>query len=473
MVFRWFGARHYKPDVQKYFKKLPKITVQIPLYNERLVATRIVDAVAAFDYPAEKLQIQIVDDSTDETSQLIAQRVQHFQAQGINIQHLQRRIRTGFKAGALKEAMKQATGEYIAIFDADFIPEPTLLKATIHHFNQPKMGMIQFRWQHLNRNSSSLTKAQAMMLDSHFSLEQQVRCSSNLFFNFNGTAGIWRTEAIIDAGNWSADTLTEDLDLSYRAQLNGWKMLYLNDHGCAGELPADMAAFKSQQHRWAKGGVQVMKKILGTVWRSSFSVKHKIEASFHLSNNLAYLVMMIDSVCLLLPSLFAREYLQLETILWIDLPMLILSSASHLIYLFFGQVALGHSKIAAMFKLPRLLLIGIQLAYNNAKAGIEALRGQESEFVRTPKSGELLNNTTTATATPLGLSFYQAVTPKGVGFELMIASVFCMVAIWASANQVWLMLPVLVFLICGFTATAAESFILQLRTYSAENKKLS
>jgi len=475
MVFRWFGARHYKPGIPKVFEKLPKITVQIPLYNERLVAKRIVDAVAAFDYPAEQLQIQIVDDSSDETSQLTAERVRHYQLQGINIQHLQRTIRTGFKAGALKEAMDQATGEFIAIFDADFIPEPSLLKETIHHFNQDRMGMIQFRWLHLNRNSSSLTKAQAMMLDSHFSLEQQVRCSSNLFFNFNGTAGVWRTEAIIDAGHWSADTLTEDLDLSYRAQLKGWKMLYLNDHGCAGELPADMAAFKSQQHRWAKGGVQVMKKMLGIVWRSSFSLKHKIESSFHLSNNLAYLVMMIDSVCLLLPSLFARQYLQLETNLWVDLPMLMLASASHLIYLFFGQVALGRSKTAALMKLPRLLLIGIQLAYNNAKAGVEALRGQESEFVRTPKSGEHLQtgqnkaiqNTSTDT---FGLSFYQAVTPKGVAFELMIATVFLMVSIWAVMNQVWLMLPVLLFLMVGFTATAAESFITQIKVRRTSNQ---
>jgi len=472
MVFRWFGARHYKPLSPKKFDELPKITVQIPLYNERLVANRIVDAVAGFDYPAEQLQIQIVDDSTDETSQIIADRVRHYQRQGINIQHLQRTIRTGFKAGALKEAMAHATGEFIAIFDADFIPEPTLLKETIHHFNEPNMGMIQFRWLHLNRNSNSLTKAQAMMLDSHFSLEQQVRCSRGLFFNFNGTAGMWRTEAIIDAGHWSADTLTEDLDLSYRAQLKGWKMRYLNHQGCAGELPADMAAFKSQQHRWAKGGVQVMKKMLGKVWRSKFSFKHKVEASFHLSNNLAYLIMMIDSVCLLLPSLFAREYLQLETVFWIDLPMLMLSSVSHLIYLYFGQVALGRSKTAAFLKLPRLLLIGIQLAYNNAKAGIEALRGQESEFVRTPKSGEHLlsknlsiqkPDTHTAAAETLGFSFYQAVKPKGVAFELMLASVFLLVAIWAVFNQVWLMLPVLLFLMVGFTATAAESFIAQIK----------
>ena len=269
MVTRWHKYKDVKPSNKNKFNELPSITVQIPLYNERLVADRIIDAVAEFNYPADKLQIQIVDDSTDNTKESVAIRVAHFQNLGINIEHVHRTNRSGFKAGALKEAMDSASGEFIAIFDADFIPEKDLLLNTVHHFSNDNVGMVQFRWEHLNRSSSSLTQVQAMMLDAHFSLEQQVRYASGKLFNFNGTAGMWRTKAIIDAGHWSADTLTEDLDLSYRAQLAGWKMVYLNDVPCAGELPADMNAFKSQQHRWAKGGVQVMKKMLSTSMAST------------------------------------------------------------------------------------------------------------------------------------------------------------------------------------------------------------
>ena len=269
MVFRWFLHKNHSVIINNRFAEFPQITVQIPLYNERMVAQRIVDAVCAFDYPPDRLQIQIVDDSTDETFDLIAARVAKHQKMGINIQHVHRVNRQGYKAGALKEAMATATGEFIAIFDADFLPQPSLLRDTIDHCIDPDVGMVQFRWEHLNRSNSKLTQTQAIMLDAHFALEQQVRSSSGLFLNFNGTAGFWRTKAIIDAGHWSSDTLTEDLDLSYRAQIRGWKLRYLNDVSCPGELPADMNAFKSQQHRWAKGGIQVMLKLLKNIWHSN------------------------------------------------------------------------------------------------------------------------------------------------------------------------------------------------------------
>jgi len=479
MAWRGYKYKNVQAIIPTKFKALPNITVQIPLYNERFVAERIIDAVANFDYPSGQLQIQIVDDSTDDTRQLVSERVKHYQQLGINIEHVQRKNRQGFKAGALKEAMASATGEFIAIFDGDFIPNTDLLIKTIHHFaeeevNLPvneRIAMVQFRWQHLNRASSELTQVQAMMLDAHFSLEQQVRYASKLLFNFNGTAGIWRTEAIIDAGHWSADTLTEDLDLSYRAQLKGWKMVYLNTVECAGELPANMNAFKSQQHRWAKGGVQVMKKILPTVWRAKLPLPTKIEASFHLSNNLAYLVMLLDTLLFLVPSLLIRHHYQVSDTLWFDLPLLLLSSGGHLVYLFYGQVALGRSKFFAFRKLPRLLLLGIQLAINNARAGIEALLGQESEFVRTPKDGEFLTSNKLKkqkeskqsiqheikeTATD-SVSFYRAVPPQGALIELLVALIYSIVFGWIIWQQHWFMVPAVFILTLGFLTTSLNS----------------
>lgn len=470
MVFRWFKYKDKREIITTQFESLPKVTVQIPLYNERMVAERIVDAVCALDYPSELLQIQIVDDSTDETIGITATRVQQYKKQGINIDHVTRTNRHGYKAGALKDAMETATGEFIAIFDADFIPHPSIILDTIHEFTDENVGMLQYRWEHLNRHNSKMTETQAMMLDAHFSLEQTVRCNSGMLLNFNGTAGIWRTETIIDAGHWSADTLTEDLDLSYRAQLKGWKMHYLNDVVCHGELPADMNAFKSQQHRWAKGGIQVMKKMLGTVWRAPISLKKKIEASFHLSNNLAYFVMLVDTLFFLLPSLWLREKYQTDQMLWLDVPLLLLSSGGHLVYLYFGQIALKHSPWKAFLQIPRLIVMGIRLAFNNANAAVEALQGLESEFVRTPKSGELsevdvpvpeISNKPEKSNFTLNL--YQAVPPKGAFFELALAVIYCIVFAWAIEQGLWLLLPFIFLLMCGFISAAKQSFVGQLK----------
>ena len=465
MAYRWFRYRDRRPEPQDSFIDLPAVTVQIPLFNERFVAERAIDAVVLLDYPADKLQIQIVDDSTDNTREIVAARVAHHQARGINIQHVHRVDRQGFKAGALKDAMNVATGEFIAIFDADFIPQPSVLRDTIDHFIEDEVGMVQFRWEHLNRFSSKLTESQAMMLDAHFGLEQQVRWASGMLFNFNGTAGIWRTETIIDAGHWSADTLTEDLDLSYRAQLKGWKLVYRNDIASPAELPADMNAFKSQQHRWAKGGVQVMKKMLGTVWRAPLALRQKLEATFHLSNNLAYLVMLTDSLFFLVPTLWLRQQYDIVNIWWVDIPLLVMASGGHLIYLYFGQVALGHSRLKALLNLPRLLLLGIQLSTNNARAGLEALQNQESEFVRTPKSGEAGDrpDAEARSVADLTKAFYKAVSPRGAIFELALAVVYALVLVWATLNQHWFMLPFLALLCAGFMASSVDSFRSQRR----------
>ncbi|MFT5084921.1 MAG: cellulose synthase/poly-beta-1,6-N-acetylglucosamine synthase-like glycosyltransferase, partial [Lentisphaeria bacterium] len=371
---------------------------------------------------------------------------------GIDIQHIKRVHRRGFKAGALKEASKLATGEFVAIFDADFLPSPSLLRTTIDHFTDEKVGMVQFRWEHLNRGSSRFTEAQSIMLDAHFALEQQVRCASDMLLNFNGTAGMWRAKTIIEAGDWSADTLTEDLDLSYRAQMCGWKMVFLSDIECPGEIPADMNAFKSQQHRWAKGGIQVMKKLLLRVWKSPYSVGKKIESSFHLMNNLAYFIVLFDTLFFLIPSLWVREKYQVEQIFWLDVPLLILATGGHLIYLFFGQVALGRSKWAATKHLPWLMLMGIQLAFNNARAGLEALIGQKSEFVRTPKTGEM--HIEKSKQSRVYQTFYSAVLPKSALIELLVSLVYFAVLLWSIEHQKWAMLPFLLLLVLGFASAA-------------------
>ncbi len=455
MVTRWYKYRN-KPVVEERapLSELPRVTIQIPVFNERNVAGRIIDQTVKMDYPCGLLQIQVVDDSTDDTYDLIRDKVAKYQAQGVDIQHVHRIDRSGFKAGALRDAMELATGEFIAIFDADFMPPIDFLQKTIHRFANPKLAMLQTRWTHLNLESNRLTRTQAMMLDSHFALEQQVRYASNMLFNFNGTAGIWRVAAIIDAGHWSADTLTEDLDLSYRAQLRGWQMDYVNDIECPAELPSNMRAFKSQQHRWAKGGIQVMKKMLGTVWKSNFSLAKKFEASFHLSNNFAYFVMLIDTLFLLIPSLIMREHLDMPLLFWLDIPLLAISSGSHLLYLYFGQVALKKSKRNAFMQLPWLLLLGINLAFNNARAALEALRGQESEFVRTPKNGELQIGA--VLELPVVEKSYRAILPDEKWLQLLTSAVFVFAAGWVVQVGNWYMVPFLILLAVGFSLSAFD-----------------
>ncbi|MBX9902401.1 MAG: glycosyltransferase, partial [Burkholderiaceae bacterium] len=286
----WVAWRSRAPQAAKQLDDLPIITVQLPVFNERFVVERLIDAVAALDYPRERLQIQVLDDSTDDTTNLAAARVAHHRAAGIWIEHLHRTDRTGFKAGALGAGLLHAKGEFIAIFDADFVPAPEALKEAIHAFSAPDVGMVQLRWLHLNRHYNTLTEVQAVMLDAHFAIDQVARARTGLYFNFNGTAGLWRKQAIHDAGGWQWDTITEDLDLSYRAQMKGWRFVYLHNIGCPSELPVEMTAFKSQQHRWAQGAIQVMRKTLPRLWRAPLAWRIKLEATLHLSSNLAYLL---------------------------------------------------------------------------------------------------------------------------------------------------------------------------------------
>src|SRR2546430_5671905 len=326
IIYLYLKNRKRAPTPAHYFEQLPKVTVQLPIFNEVYVAERLLRSVSELDYPRELLQIQVLDDSTDETREITASCADELRQRGFNVQRIHRVDRTGFKAGALAVGLEAAQGEFVCILDADFVPPPDLLKRTIHFFSDPKVGMIQTRWGHLNRGYSLLTRMQAIFLDGHLLLEQTARSRSGRFFNFNGTAGLWRRSCIVEAGGWQHDTLCEDLDLSYRAQLAGWKFIFLPDVVTPAELPVDMNGFKSQQHRWTKGSIQTCKKLLPRIWRSELPFAIKIEATGHLVSNFAYLL--LACLCVLLhPSTGGPQNGWLR-ILLIDLPIFLTASLS-------------------------------------------------------------------------------------------------------------------------------------------------
>ncbi len=434
---------------------LPTVTVQLPVFNERFVVERLIDAVAALDYPADRLQIQVLDDSTDDTVGLAAARVAWHRARGCWIDHLHRIDRTGYKAGALAAAMPLAKGEFIAIFDADFVPSPNLLREAIGPFGDSKVGMVQTRWAHLNRHYSTLTEVQAIMLDAHFVIDQPARYQTGAFFNFNGTAGLWRTQAIADAGGWQWDTITEDLDLSYRAQLHGWRFVYLQQVACPSELPVEMNAFKSQQHRWAKGAIQVMKKTLPLVWRAPLPLRHKLEATLHLSSNLAYLLMLIHGAVFLLPSIVVRQETGwLDTLRWVDLPLLVLATGSHLLFFLVGQRRLFGSLEQRWVYVPALLATAVGLGLNNGRAVLEALLGRESAFIRTPKLGEHAMRNHGLAARPRS---YAQRLPGYELFEVALALLFGCYTVWAVTLGQWTLAPFLLLFVWGLLFSGGQS----------------
>ena len=369
-----------------HFEKLPKVTMQLPIFNEVYVAERLLRSVSEIDYPRELLQIQVLDDSTDDTRELTKRCVEELQSRGVNVERIHRVDRTGFKAGALEAGMDTAEGEFICILDADFVPQPDLLHKTIHHFTDPKVGMIQTRWGHLNRKYSLLTRVQAMFLDGHLLLEQTARSRSGRFFNFNGTAGLWRRSCIEEAGGWQHDTLTEDLDLSYRAQLAGWKFIFLPDVITPAELPVDMNGFKSQQHRWTKGSIQTCKKLLPTIWRSKLPIALKLEATAHLTSNFAYLL--LACLCVLLhPSVGGPQTGWMRMFL-VDVPIFLTASCSVAVFYICAQRELHpRTWMKEILLLPALLALGVGLSLNNARAVLEAVFNHQSDFARTPKYG--------------------------------------------------------------------------------------
>lgn len=357
----------------------PSVTVQLPIYNERYVVHRLIDAVCDLDYPMDKLEIQVLDDSTDTTSEIIAGIVGKKQSNGANIKHIQRPDRVAYKGGALSYGMNLIDSEYIAIFDADFIPEEDTLKAIIPHFiDQPSVGCIQARWGHVNPDTSWLTRSQAAGIDGHFLVQQETRSRERLLLNFNGTAGIWRRSCIESSGGWQGDTLTEDLDLSYRAQLAGWQIRYLPEVNVPGELPDQITAFKRQQFRWAKGSIQTARKIIGTLWRSNLPLKIKLTSTIHLTNYLVHPLILLN-LLLTLPIIISQS--QLLHIV----PIFTIAAIGPIFMYWFSMEAGGKPRKNRVAQLGMLLITGMGLSLNNTRAVLEALIGVETSFLRTPK----------------------------------------------------------------------------------------
>jgi cellulose synthase/poly-beta-1,6-N-acetylglucosamine synthase-like glycosyltransferase len=444
LVYLFFKTRKDIPLPPGHFPELPKVTVQLPMYNERYVATRLIDACAAIDYPKDKLEIQVLDDSTDDTTEIIGATVEKWKARGLDIHLIHRTDRTGFKAGALENGLKYAKGEFVAVFDADFVPLPCILKKIVHYFVDSKVGMVQARWGHINRRYSMLTRIQSLMLDGHFVIEHAARQRSGRFFNFNGTAGIWRRSAIADAGGWEHDTLTEDMDLSYRAQLKGWRFIYLPDVETPAEIPVEMASFKAQQHRWAKGSIQVAKKMLPTILKSDVSFKIKLEAFFHLTNNIAYPLMILLAL-LILPNLLVRTEHGWREVLLIDLPLFFGTTLSIGAFYVVTHRELYGGFWKAIGKVPLLMSLGIGLSINNAKAVLEGLLGHETEFVRTAKHG--VTNQPSARLSQMKYRARKGLVPL---IELLFAAYFVATIAVAIRGEHWVSLPFLFLFLLGY-----------------------
>ena len=393
LLFNYLTARkgHKNSPTFDFSKEveIPKVTIQLPVYNELYVMQRLLDNIAQIDYPKDKLEIQVLDDSTDESFAQTAQHIRELQKTGLDIQHITRKNREGFKAGALKEGLKIAKGEYIAIFDADFLPKKDWLKNTVPYFKDPEIGVVQTRWSHLNRDYSILTRVQAFALDAHFTLEQVGRNSKGHFINFNGTAGVWRKECILDAGNWEGDTLTEDLDLSYRAQLKNWKFKYLEEVETPAELPMVISAARSQQFRWNKGGAENFQKMAWRVFKShDVSFKTKLHSFLHLLNSTMFLNILIVAI-LSIPMLYIKnEYEHLKMYFYVMSFFVISTIIFFICYWFTYKTIYGGGfkhfmKYSAMFFTFFSVAMGFSL--HNSIAVLEGHFGKKSEFIRTPK----------------------------------------------------------------------------------------
>jgi len=383
--FKTFNKRTVDLEESEFhMDEYPVVTVQIPLYNEQYVITRLIDSVLRMDYPKDKLEVQILDDSTDETTQIIKDHIKKYEEKGFDIKHIHRTNREGYKAGALKVGLETARGEFVAVFDADFIPRKKFLKRTIPYFyKEEKLGLVQTRWEHLNREFSLMTKTQAVALDGHFVIEQAVRNRAGFFINFNGTGGVWRKECIFDAGNWEADTLTEDLDLSYRAQMKGWKFRYLVNFTSPAELPSDIGALKSQQFRWTKGAIETAKKVYPKVLRSDMPFKLKFQSFIHLYSNLAYPFILMAAL-LNLPVMLIKLTDEYDAVFKF-MSLFIFAFISSFIFYLYSQKDVYPDWQKRIIYFPVFLAGSMGFSVNNTKAVFEGLLDKKSEFVRTPK----------------------------------------------------------------------------------------
>ena len=450
MLWEWW--RYRPPSAPQIPEDLPVVTVQLPVFNERYVVQRLIAACGALRYPKHLLQIQVLDDSTDDTTAIAKEAVDELVAKGIDAVLIRRDGRAGFKAGALAGGLLTAKGSLVAVFDADFVPDPGFLQALVPWFSRPEIGMVQARWGHLNAKDSWLTRAQATLLDGHFVIEHTARCGSSRWFNFNGTAGIWRKTAIEDGGGWQHDTLTEDLDLSYRAQLAGWRFLYLPDVVAPAELPPDMAGFKSQQHRWAKGSIQTARKLLLPIWRSSAPLPVKLEATAHLCANLNYPLVVV--LTLLMPwSVAARmTVIPPEQQIWmlslLRLDLVLFASVMLPFIAFYGAAAAcagGERPGVRLVRLPAVLAVGLGLAVSQSRAVAEGLFGPVGTFVRTPKTGGVRG------------AIYQAAGRGLVGVELSFAAYLLLACGYAIYQGYLASLPFLGLFTAGYSAVGLAS----------------
>ncbi|MDX2081935.1 MAG: glycosyltransferase family 2 protein [Terrimicrobiaceae bacterium] len=448
-----------KPDV--HFQDLPLVTVQLPVFNEFYVVRRLIESVGRLDYPADRLQIQVLDDSTDETTDIAAAEVEKLRARGLDATLIHRVDREGFKAGALAEGLREARGEFIFILDADFVPPADVIRKCVHHFTDARIGMVQTRWGHMNRNHSLLTRVQAMFLDGHLLLEQTARNRSGRFFNFNGTAGMWRRSCIEDAGGWHHDTLTEDLDLSYRAQLKGWKFRFLPEVIVPAELPVDMNGFKSQQHRWTKGSIQTCLKLLPAVWREpGVPLLVKLEATAHLTSNFGYLLLVLLCI-LILPQSFAGHAGWVQTLL-VDIPIFLATTVSIATFYIVAQRHLNpRDWLRDLLLLPMLLALAIGMSVNNARGVLEALLGRNSEFTRTPKYGHDGGARRQRTVRYLPIrSMLPAV-------EVLFAIYFAYCTWNAVMEGAWTSVPFLLLFLVGFVYVSAKSIVFWLSQFAS------
>lgn len=384
MLYYYHKTLHIKEPEVDFDGEYPQVTIQLPIFNEMYVVERLIEAVCNIDYPQDKMEIQVLDDSTDNTVALSEKLCNEYSDKGFDIKLIHRTDRTGFKAGALKNGLTQAKGDYVAIFDADFVPKREFLKKTVPHFQNPKVGCVQTRWEHLNESYSFLTRAQALALDGHFVIEQQVRNKAGFFINFNGTAGIWRKSTIEDAGNWQADTLTEDLDLSYRAQLKDWKFVFLNNVTSPAELPADINALKTQQFRWTKGAVETAKKMLPAVFKSALSVKMKLECFVHLTSNIVFPFIILVAL-LNVPLVVLKNNVTGLDQFYTLMSVFVLASISTFMFYLYAQRAIHLDWRRRLLLFPVFLAGSMGFAVNNTKAVIEALINKKTGFTRTPK----------------------------------------------------------------------------------------
>jgi cellulose synthase/poly-beta-1,6-N-acetylglucosamine synthase-like glycosyltransferase len=455
LLYNYFAYRKNVPAAPPPVLQWPKVTIQLPIFNERYVIERLVDAISQFDYPRELLDIQVLDDSTDETRDVARACVERHATQGLPIAYLHRPNREGYKAGALENGLKTARGDFIAIFDADFLPPCDFLRRTIPHFLNPvggdNIGMVQTRWTYLNGDYSLLTRVETILLDGHFVIEHGGRSRRGTFFNFNGTAGVWRRSAIDSAGGWEHDTLTEDTDLSYRAQLKGWKFLYLPDIECPSELPVDMNGFKAQQARWAKGLMQTAKKILPKVFRSEVPWHVKSEAFFHLTANISYPLMVLLST-MLLPAMIVRFYQGWFQMLVIDLPLFLASTCSISSFYLAAQKELRPKTWMSTFLyMPFVMATGIGLSVRNAQGVLEAIFGKKTEFARTPKFSIEGKSGTFAAKKYKNKSGWMPY------FEIVLGLYFALAILYAIVNENYATVPFLFLFVWGYLYTGFMS----------------